>query len=238
MEPSRFEPYRDFSFKFLLQHAFQALPARINEILERERWKRFTDFMAAVERSGRLLAQYEGKPKAKIIQERGLDAAMKEMYDLANTEAMNQLLSGAFFGEQGGSPDLQLSVEALARVGVGVWGDIPKMVFVASQEGMYVQTGKDVFDFASADTLLFLGFISQKDQTPEVVLKLTKTFGLSSPRHLIALTYACASAELTPEDLDRSQGDFPKLTELVNRCPSNPYKGIVFSEVENPRPIL
>jgi len=232
VEPSRFEPYRDFSFKFLLQHAFQALPARIGQVLAREGWNHFTDFMAAVERSGRVLAQFQGKPKAKLIQERGLDVAMKEMYDLANNDAMNKLLSGAFFGEQGGDPDPGLSVEALARVGVNTWGDIAKMVFVASQEGMYVQTGKDLFDYASADTLLLLGFMEVKHQSPEVVLKLARIFGLASPRHLIALTHAVASAELTPEDLDRSMEDFERLTELVNRCPSNPHKGIVFSKVE------
>lgn len=237
MEPSRFEPYRDFSFKFLLQHAFQALPARVEEIFKREQWIHFTDFMAAIERSGRILAQFEGKPRAALIQERGLDAAMKEMYDLANTAAMHKLLSGAFFGEQEGDPDPQLSIDALSRVGVATWADIAQMVFLASQEGMYVRTGKDIFDFSTADTLLLIGFMAVKHQSPEVVLKLTKTFGLASPRHLIAITFAVASAELTPEDLDRGQGNFPLLTELVNRCPGNPHKGIVFSEVEFDRPV-
>ena len=238
MEPSRFESYRDTSYKFMLQHAFQAMPARINEILQREGWVHFTDFMAAVERSGRILAQFTGKPNAQTIIDRGVDFGMKEMYDLANTDAMHRLLSGAFFGEQGGDPDPQLSIDALERVGVNVWKDIAKMVFVASQQGMYVRSGRDILDSATPDTLLFLGFISQKDQTPEVILKLTKAFGLASPRHLIALTFAVADAELTSEDLDRSLGDFPMLTELVNRCPGNPHKGIVFSEVELDRPVI
>jgi hypothetical protein len=63
--------------------------------------------------------------------------------------------------------------------------------------------------------------------------KLTQAFGLPTPAHLIALSSAFWSGDLTIEDLDISIGEPDLLTELVNRCPSNPYKGIVFSAVDN-----
>lgn len=43
-----------------------------------------------------------------------------------------------------------------------------------------------------------------------------------------ALYYPIRAGEITIKELDAALGDGPKLTELVNKCKSNPHKGIVF----------
>lgn len=221
-----FEPYRDVAFKSILSNAFKAFPKKVEEILSREGWTHFTDFMAAVERSGRLLLRFEGPPGV----ESGRSAL--RILGVANTNAMNQLLSGAFFGIQNGNPDRNLSSAALFPLGVTTWHTFSMFVLEVALQAYAESTGgKTPMDVAKPDSLLFFGL--PNSQTPEVINKLTKAFGLPTPAHLIALSSAFWSGDLTIEDLDYSVGNPELLTELVNRCPSNPHKGIVFADVEN-----
>jgi hypothetical protein len=53
-------------------------------------------------------------------------------------------------------------------------------------------------------------------------------FEISDQLHYEALYYPIKAGEITPEDLDRVLGDPEAITELVNKAPSNPHKGIVF----------
>lgn len=53
-------------------------------------------------------------------------------------------------------------------------------------------------------------------------------FGLVDQQHYEALYYPIREAEITAKQLDEALGSGPKLTALVNACPSNPHKGIVF----------
>lgn len=225
-----FEPFRDLAFKSILSDVFKAFPKKVDQILAREGWHHFVDFMGAVERSGRVIMQFEGPPRAEMLKKSG-DTALR-ILGIANTNAMNQLLSGAFFGIQEGNPDRNLSSEALFPIGVTTWHTFSMFVLeVALQAYAEATDGKTPMDAASPDSLLFFGL--PNSQTPEVMHKLSLAFGLPTPAHLIALSSAFWSGDLTIEDLDISIGDPDLLTELVNRCPSNPHKGIVFSAVDN-----
>lgn len=228
-----FSYFRDLAFKSILSTAFKAFPKKIEEVLAREGWQKFVDFMAAVERSGRVLMQFEGRPRAKTVEEHGADAAVQEMLSIANTDALNQLLSGAFFGEQNGEIDRSLARKALFDLGIPSWHSFSMAVMEIALQGYAEATeGKTPMDTANPDTLLFYGL--PQTHSEEVILKVTKAFGLPSPRHLIALSEVFWSGDLTMEDLDRAIGDPELLTEMVNRCPSNPFKGIVFSGMDNP----
>lgn len=229
-----FEPFRDATFRVILSRAFKAFPKRVDEILARENWNHFTDFMAAVERSGRVLFQFEGKLSVKLIEIHGADAAIKTMYNIANTNAMNQLLSGAFFGIQEGEVDRRLSGEAMASLGIESWYNFSMHILnwaLAAYSEM--SGGKTPLDTAQPETLLFMG-LTDSVPTPETMNKVMKAFGMPTVEHLTAAFSAFLPGELTVEDLDHSIGDPALLTELVNRCPSNPHKGIVFSAVDNP----
>lgn len=46
-----------------------------------------------------------------------------------------------------------------------------------------------------------------------------------------ALYYPVRAGEISMDALDAALGDGPALTRLVNDCPSNPHKGIVFATV-------
>lgn len=225
------EGLRDIAFKAILSKAFSAFPSHVQEILDREGWKTFGDFMGAVEHSGKVLFQFEGKPKAKTIQEKGLDAAVRETYTKANTDAMNQLLSGAFFGIQEGGVDRELSAEALSRLDIGTWRDFSMATLDFAVELYREETGgMTPLDFAHEMSVLFhqLPF----NNSEEIILKIVKAFGLPAPGHLIALSEAYWSGDLTIEDLDHAVGKPELLTELVRRSPSNQYKDVRFSAVE------
>lgn len=229
-DPRIFEPFRDVAFKAILSEAFKAFPKKVDEVLKREGWQHFVDFMAAVERSGRVLLQFEGPPKAEMLEKSGRDALL--ILGIANTNAMNQLLSGAFFGIQEGNPDRNLSSAALFDIGVTSWRTFSMIVLEEAVAGFFaISGGMTPKDLAQPDTLLFEA-LPQANNT-EIMVKLAKAFGLPTPQHLIALSSAFYSGDLTTEDLDISIGDPELLTQLVNRCPSNPYKGIVFSAVES-----
>jgi hypothetical protein len=172
-----------------------------------------------------------------MIKEHGLDGAISQMLATANSNAMNQLLSGAFFGIQEGHVDRALSRKALFDMGITSWHTFSMAVLEGALLTFSQMTdGKTPMDLAKPDTLLFYGL--PNSQTTEVMNKLTQAFGLPTPAHLIALSSVFWSGDLTMEDLDVSIGDPELLTELVNRCPSNPHKGIVFSTVENRSSIL
>jgi hypothetical protein len=222
---------RDAVFKVILQKAFKAFPRRVEEILEREGWSTFADFMGAVARSGKVLFQFEGKPKAKTLEEKGPKAALEEAYAKANTDAMHQLLSGAFFGIQEGDVDRELSVKALRPLGIGTWRDMSMATLETAVE-LYRDTagGKSPLDTAKEESRLFHEL--PQNQTVENIVRLTEAFGLPTPGHLIALSEAYWSGELTLEDLDLAVGNPELLTELVQRSPSNVDKDIVFSAVD------
>jgi len=231
-----FEPFRDLAFKSILSDAFKAFPKKVDQILAREGWHHFVDFMGAVERSGRVLMQFEGPPRAEMLKKSG-DTALR-ILGIANTNAMNQLLSGAFFGVQEGNPDRNLSSKALFPIGVTTWHTFSMYVLEVALQAYAESTGgMTPMDAAKPDTLLFHGFaqetMQQAPNLEEKALKIAKAFGLPTPAHLIALSSAFWSGDLTLEDLDISIDDPGLLTEIVNRCPSNPYKGIVFSAVDN-----
>jgi hypothetical protein len=227
-----FAYFRDLAFQSILSTAFKFFPKKVEQILANERWQ-FTDFMAAVERSGRVLLQFEGKPRAKTVKKHGQDAALSQMLDIANTDAMNQLLSGAFYGLQGGEVDRGLSRAALFNVGITTWHTFSMAVMETALLGYSAATGgKTPMDVASPDTLLFYGL--PQTHTEEVMAKVSKVFGLPTPHHLIALSTSFWSGDLTMEELDLAAGNPELLTEMVNRCPSNPHKGIVFSAIDNP----
>lgn len=53
-------------------------------------------------------------------------------------------------------------------------------------------------------------------------------FGIDSQAHYEALYYPIRAGEITPEALDAALGHGRKLTELVQRAPSNPHHGLAF----------
>lgn len=221
-----FEPLRTQAWKGLLIKAFSVLPKRLDEILSPEGWKDFTDFMAAVGRSGRIILQF-GRPSMKTIQERGVEAEIQKMRAESNTEAMLRLLSGAFFGIQEGEPDPRLALEALSRVGIRNWNEFAHAVLGVALAVYAERTGgRTPLDTAKMPTLLF--YDMHADAPPDQVIEVTQAFGLASTRHFTALLATFYAAEVTVQDLDQSVGDYALLTDLVNRAPSNPEPGIVF----------
>lgn len=233
-DPLIFEIIRDAAFKNTLSRAFKAFPRKVDQILASENWNHFTDFMAAVERSGRVLFQFEGKWNEKAIKEHGHETALKLMYNVANTNAMNQLLSGAFFGEQAGEVDRGLAAEAMAQLGIESWYSFSMYILNWSLAAYSeIRGGKTPLDTAQPETLLFMG-LTDIAPMAETMNKVMRAFGMPTVQHLTAAFSAFLAGELTVEDLDRSIGDPALLTDLVNRCPSNPHKGIVFSVVDNP----
>ncbi len=221
-----FEPLRTRAWKGILIKAFEVLPKRLEEILDPEGWKDFTDFMAAVGRAGRVLRQFQ-KPSMKTIQEKGVEAEIQKLRAESNTEAMLQLLSGAFFGVQEGEPDPKLALEALARLEIRTWYELAHAVLEVALALYADQTGgRTPLDTAKLPTLLFYNM--KVDAPPHQVIEVTKAFGLASTRHFRALLETFYAAEVTVEDLDRSVGDYALLSDLVDRAPSNPEPGIVF----------
>jgi hypothetical protein len=227
-----FEPFRDIGFRSILSIAFKTFPNKVKEILGKEGWDHFTDFMAAVERRGRVLFQFEGKPSAKTLEDHGMEGVISRMWSTANNNAMFDLLSAAFFGMPEGEADRSLSRKALFDMGITSWHTFSMAVLEFALLGFAEKyQGATPMDVAKPDTLLFYGL--PQTQTPEAMTKVAKAFGLPTPQHLIALSSAFWSGDLTMEDLDRSVGRPEMLTELVNRAPSNPHKDIVFADVEN-----
>lgn len=228
-----FEFFRDLAFHSILSAAFKFSQKTVKQILVNEGWQKYTDFMAAVERSGRVLLQFEGKPRAKTVKKYGQDAALSQMLDIANTDAMNLLLSGAFYGIQGGQVDRGLARAAIFNVGITTWHTFSMAVMdTALLEYSQATGGKTPMDVASPDTLLFHGL--RENPPEEVMAKVSKVFGLPTIVHLIVLSKVLWSGDLTMEELDLAIGNPELLTEMVNRCPSNPHKGIVFSAIDNP----
>lgn len=228
-----FEYFRDLAYRNILSTAFKAFPKKVEEILARKGWHKFVDFMREVEHMGRVLMQFEGKPRVKTIEKHGLTAAVDQMLAIANTDAMNQLLSEAFYGMKNEEVDRGFSRAALFDLGITTWHTFSMAVLETALLGYAAATeGKTPMDVASSDTLLFYGL--PQSHSEEVMMKVSKVFGLPTPQHLIALSSSFWSGDLTMENLDRAAGNPEMLTEMVNRCPSNPHKGIVFSAVDNP----
>jgi hypothetical protein len=147
---------------------------------------------------------------------------------------MTQLLSGAFFGIQEGDVDRSLAAAAMASLRIESWYAFSMHILTLSLAAYSEMTGgKTPLDTAQPDTLLFVGLMDSVP-TAEIMNQVMKSFGMPTVQHLTAAFSAFLAGELTVEDLDRSIGDPALLTEIVNRCPSNPYKGIVFSTVDNP----
>lgn len=228
-----FEYFRDLGFKSILSTAFKAFPKKVEEILARRDWRKFVDFMAAVEEQGRVLLQLEGKPRVKTIEKHGPDAAFIQMLSIANTDAMNQLLSDAFYGVQEQETDRGFARAALFDLGITTWHTFSMAVMETALLGYSQATGgKTPMDVASPDTLLFHGL--RVDPPEGVINKVSKVFGCTSIGHLIVLSEVFWSGDLTMEELDLTIGNPELLTQMVNRCPSNPHKGIVFSSIDNP----
>ncbi len=215
-----FEPLRTAAFKALFIQAFKVFPARLEEILAAESWPGFVDFMAAVGRSGRILLQFRHPSE-------GEEAEIQKWRAEANTEAMLQLLSGAFFGEQAGKPDPGLVLEALSSLEIRTWSEFTHAVLEIALSLYADRTGGQTpLDLAKLPTRMF--YEMRPDEDPHQVVQVAQAFGLATPRHFTALLAVFYAAEVTLEDLDRSVGNYALLTEIVNRAPSNPVPGIVF----------
>src|ERR1043166_10114052 len=107
-----FEPLRDQAFRAILIQAFKAFPSRVDQVMEAQGWKGFRDFMADVAHAGEVGKSYM-RPRAKVIEERGLEAEIRSMLGRANTEAMMFLLASGFHGRPGLEPDPEIAREAL-----------------------------------------------------------------------------------------------------------------------------
>lgn len=226
------ENLRTEAFKAILWNAFKVFPTRVEEIFREERWNSFGDFMAAVERRGRLLFNFKVKLLLETIGKGKAEEIIRDAYDNLNTTAMHELLSAAFFGMPEGEADQELSKEALKRFQIETWRDMAaKMGFVALE--VYKDlTGRPRLEDAKLPTVLFDRL--PIDSSDAVIMELIRAFGLPTKTHLGAMIDAYRSAEITLEDLDRSIGDPEYLTKVVQRSPSNIYKGIEFSAVDPP----
>ncbi len=224
-EPA-FDRLRTAAQRGLLVKAFKIFPARLDQILGAEGWTTFTDFMAAVDRMGRVLLQFQ-RPRVKTIEEGGVQAAIDEARRKANTEAFLKLLAGAFVNKPGEEPDTDAVLEAFEPYGILSWYDFA----MAVQEiaiALYADRtgGQSPLDMAKPPTQMF--YHMKPDSPEEYASMVTAAFGLDTVRHLEAVLAAFYAGELTLEDLDRSVNNPGLLTEIVNRTPSNPHKGIVF----------
>lgn len=236
-EPA-FDSLRTAAFRGLLVKSFKVFPRKLDQILEAERWPTFVEFMAAVGRMGRVLLTFS-RPSAKTIQERGAEVAVHEKMPEANTDAMLKLLAAAFVNKPGEEPDTDAVLEAFAPYRIATWHDFAMAVHEIALAMHADRTGGgSPLDSAKPQTLIFYAGALHKtaNLTPEYIVGMVDAFGLTTPRHFEALLSAFYSGELTLEDLDRSVGNPALLTEIVNRTPSNPHKGIVFGEPASPFP--
>lgn len=233
-EEGKLDKLRTVAFVSVLTQAFSSFPKRTLDILREEGWSRFTDFMGAVARSGKVLFQFGDKPTKKAIEEKGVDTAIKEAYEEANTNAMNELFSGSFFGTREGRADRSLSAKALKKYfGVDTWNDFSTLIqAIATEIYKEENEGKMPFDLAKPETKLFFGLGANNSN--EVIIELIKAFGLPTTDHLNALLDTTMAGDVTPEDLDRSIGNPEYLTEVIRRAPSNIRKHLVFRPVEGP----
>jgi len=53
-------------------------------------------------------------------------------------------------------------------------------------------------------------------------------FGIDDQQHYEALYYPIRNGEIKAEQLEKVLGIGPEITKLVNSCPANPHKGIIF----------
>lgn len=232
-EPA-FDSLRTAAFRGLLVKAFKVFPRKLDQILKAERWPTFVEFMAAVERTGRVLLTFS-RPSAKTLQERGAEVAIHEKMPEANTEAMLKLLAAAFVNKPGEEPDTDAVLEAFAQYLIATWHDFAMAVMEIALAMHADRTGgASPLDSAKPQTQMFYNM--RADAPPEYVVSMVDAFGLTTPRHFEAVLSAFYGGELTLEDLDRSVNNPALLTEIVNRAPSNPYKGIVFGEPASPLP--
>lgn len=232
-EPA-FDSLRTAAFRGLLVKAFKVFPSRLDQILKAERWPTFVEFMAAVARMGRVLLTFS-RPSAKTIQERGAEVAVHEKMPEANTEAMLKLLAAAFVNKPGEEPDTDAVLEAFAPYQIATWYNFAMAVMdIALQMHADRAGGGSPLDSAKPQTQMFYNM--RADAPPEYVVRMVDAFGLTTDRHFEALLSAFYGGELTLEDLDRSVNNPALLTEIVNRTPSNPHKGIVFGEPASPFP--
>jgi hypothetical protein len=222
-----FEPLRDQAFRAILIQAFKAFPSRVDQVMEAQGWKGFRDFMADVAHAGEVGKSYM-RPRAKVIEERGLEAEIRSMLGRANTEAMMFLLASGFHGRPGLEPDPEIAREALEPLRIRSWTDFSNAVLEVALSLYADETGGGTpLDTAKTPTLLFY-HMDPLNPDPHQIDQVVKAFGLSSPMHLEALLASFFSAETTVEDLDLAVGDPTRLTAILQASPSNPHKGLVF----------
>lgn len=232
-EEPTFDGMRTTGFRGILVKAFKLFPRRLDEILQAEGWHTFTDFMAAVNRMGRVLSKFH-RPKMRVIEQKGMPAAIEDARKAANTDAMLRLLAAAFVNKPGEEPDTQAVLEAFAPYGISTWYDLA----MAVQEialALYRRDHGEPYDQAKVPTSLFFRMnISEPD--PSSITRIAEAFGLVTPEHFEALLHAFYGGEVTLEDLDRSVGNPEILTEIMSRAPSNPHKGLVFGTPKSTLP--
>jgi hypothetical protein len=226
------EDLRTVVFKAILSKAFDVSLARVEHLLREEGWNSFTDFMAAVERSGRVLFQFKESKKIPEMPEEKREAAVEAAYAKANTDAMNHLLSSTFFGPQSGHPDPALAIEALEPFEIDSWKKLSMTLLQLAAEVYAESTGKILLEISEPETLMLYGLEVAPDAN--IMNTVMKAFGMPTLDHLKAVYSGIKAGDLTPEDMNRAIGHPELLTELVNRSPANPYKGIRFSPVDNP----
>lgn len=227
-----YDRLRTSAFRGLLVKAFKVFPSRLGQILEAEGWRSFTDFMAAVDRMGRVLLQFQ-RPRVKAVEEGGVRAAIDEARREANTEAMLKLLAAAFVNKPGEEPDADAVLEAFSAWNIRNWYDLSMAVETIAQALFMDRTGgQSPLDVAKPETQMFYNM--RLDAPPEYMSRVVEAFGLSTQNHLEALLSSFYAGELTLEDLDRGVRRPEILTEAVNRSPSNPHKGIVFGAPASP----
>lgn len=218
--------YRTRAFKDILSQAFKSFPVRVDEILEDHHWDTFQDFMAGVARAGQIYLQ-EKTPSELIVKNQGADAAVKKMLAEANTEAMFKLLAVAFYGE----PEEEAAREALEPLEIASWYQMSMTTLTAAMEAYHQATGLDPLASMKAPTRALFGM--KPDSPPEEVRKIVDAFGLTTPDHLVALMNGFFTGEISFEDLDGAVDDYARVTELVNRSPSNTKKGVVFGKFDD-----
>ena len=216
-----FEPpfsiIRTSAFKSILVLAFKILPAGVKQVLAANGWNSFGDFMEAVARAGQVYLK-DKAPSPERIRQHGVDAEIKHLRNLANTEAMLKLLAQVFYGE----PDEVAAFEALEPYGITSWHEMSLKTLNMALENSRRNHWAD----AKGPTKAFATL--QDSPTRERVAEVVEAFGLLSPKHFEALLEGFYHAEITVEDLDRAVNNHELMTEFARRAPSNPHKELVF----------
>lgn len=210
-EPA-FDSLRTAAFRGLLVKSFKVFPSRLDQILKAERWPTFVEFMAAVDRMGRVVLTFS-RPSAKTIQERGAETAVHEKMPEANTEAMLKLLAAAFVNKPGEEPDTDAVLEAFAPYLIATWHDFAMAVMEIALAMHAERTGgQNPLDSAKPQTQMFYNM--KADAPPEYIVRMVDAFGLTTPQHFEALLASFYGAELTFENLDLSVNNPALLTEI------------------------